>query len=219
MRRNIVKRGNIKFLPGDQSPAGSPSGKAAVDSYLPFALSLARPSASSAVPPFADPLLPFSVTVALVSDDPLRFSTVTVFSSFVTLMSQVLSGLQQTQHRTEQLVHALNKSLCTRPNSDGREFDERWIVGCKLVISSRNTPTLLYFVEEPFDQVACKIQPGAKVFAISLRRYVRPGLFAVGQLPDPVRVISTIREQQRLWEQGASDANDPQRKSSAPALP
>src|SRR4051812_17206017 len=67
-------------------------GTKTVDSNQPFALSLARPSASSAVPPFAEPLLPFSVTVALVSDDPLRFSTVTVFSSFVTLMSQVLSG-------------------------------------------------------------------------------------------------------------------------------
>ena len=47
--------------------------KAAADSYPPFAFSLARFSASPAVAPFAEPLLPFSVTVALVSDESLRF--------------------------------------------------------------------------------------------------------------------------------------------------
>jgi hypothetical protein len=77
-----------------------------VDSYPPFALSLARPSASFAVPPFGDPLLPFSVTVALVSDDPLRFSTVTVFSSVVTLLSQVLSTrMTQSGHYSEICPH------------------------------------------------------------------------------------------------------------------
>src|ERR1700710_2083598 len=98
MTRNLAQKEymssgrNIKFL-----------GLAAntVDSNQPLALSLARSSASSAVPPLAEPLLPFSITVAFTSDDPLRFSTVTVFSSFVTLMSRFLSGLQQTQHRNE----------------------------------------------------------------------------------------------------------------------
>lgn len=57
-----------------------------VDSNQPFALSLARPSASLTVPPVADPVLPFSVSHIRL-DDPLRFSTVTVFSFLRTLMS------------------------------------------------------------------------------------------------------------------------------------
>jgi len=70
----------------------------------------------------------------------------------------------------------------------------------------RDTPTLLDLVEEPFDQVARTIRIGAKtdwVFAISFRRNVRPSSLLSGKLPDPVRVLSTIREQHRLWEQGA----------------
>jgi len=44
--------------------------------------------------------------------------------------------------------------ISTQPNSDWRQFDERQIVGCELVISGRDTPTLLDLIEEPFDQVA-----------------------------------------------------------------
>ena len=77
---------------------------------------LGATSASSAVPPLAAPLLPFSVTVAFTSDDPLRFSTVTVFSSFVTLIFWVLSGLNQTQPRTEQLVQP-SMNLCPRQHT------------------------------------------------------------------------------------------------------
>jgi hypothetical protein len=65
---------------------------------------------------------------------------------------------------------------------------------------------LLDLVEEPFDQVARTIQIGAKadwVFAISFRRDARPSALLSGEFPDPVRVVSTIREQHRLWEQGA----------------
>src|SRR4051812_1911953 len=97
--------GNIKFFGWHPSMALCIP-KAGVDNYPSFVLSLARPSASSAVAPFAAPVLPFSVTVALVSEESLRFSTVTVFSCVVTLRSGFLSGSHQTQHRTGQLVHA-----------------------------------------------------------------------------------------------------------------
>ena len=66
--------------------------------------------------------------------------------------------------------------------------------------------TLLDLVEEPFDEIARTIQIRAeadRVFAISLRRNVRPCSLLAGKLPDPVRVVSTIREQHRLWKQGA----------------
>src|SRR5437899_13053936 len=46
----------------------------------------------------------------------------------------------------------------TQPNADGCELDEGQIVGCQLVISGRDTPTLLDLVEEPFDQVARAVQ-------------------------------------------------------------
>ena len=63
--------------------------------------------------------------------------------------------------------------ISTQPNADGCELDEGQVVGCQLVISGRDTPTLLDLVEEPFDQVACAIQIRAeadRVFAISFRR-------------------------------------------------
>ena len=44
--------------------------------------------------------------------------------------------------------------LGTQPNADRCEPDESQIVGCKLVVSCRDTSTLLDLVEEPFDQVA-----------------------------------------------------------------
>src|ERR1700732_2023437 len=96
----------------------------------------------------------------------------------------------------------------TQPNSDLCEFDERQIVGCELVISGRDTTALLDLVEEPFDQVPRAIQVRAKanrVFAISFRRNVRPCSLLSGKLPDPLRVVSTIREQHRLWKQGAEE--------------
>jgi hypothetical protein len=65
---------------------------------------------------------------------------------------------------------------------------------------------LLDLAEEPFDQVAGTIQVGTKadwVFPISFRRNVRPSSLLSGKLPDPVRVVSTIREQHCLWEQRA----------------
>ena len=70
----------------------------------------------------------------------------------------------------------------------------------------RDTPTLLNLIEEPFDQVACAIQIWAetdRVFAITFRRNVRPCALLTGKLPDPVRVVSPIREQHRSWRQGA----------------
>src|SRR3954468_14770517 len=98
-----------RIMPQEAARCAASGERKLWDSNQPFALSLARPSASSAVPPFAEPLLPFSVTVAFTSDDPLRFSTATAFSSFVTLMSQVLSGFETLQHPTGQLVHTFNE--------------------------------------------------------------------------------------------------------------
>src|ERR1700757_1082552 len=80
------------------------------------------------------------------------------------------------------------------------------VVGREFVVSGRNTPTLLDLVEEPFDQVARAIQIRAeadRVFAIAFRRNVRPCALLTGKLPDPVRVVSPIREQHRSWKQGA----------------
>jgi hypothetical protein len=59
------------------------------------------------------------------------------------------------------------------------------MVGCELVISGRDTPTLLDLVEESFDQVARTIQIGAKADGVfdfvSAER--SPKLPAVGQTP------------------------------------
>jgi hypothetical protein len=52
--------------------------------------------------------------------------------------------------------------ISTQPNADGCELDEGQIIGCQLVISSRDTPTLLDLVEEPFDQVARAVQVRAE---------------------------------------------------------
>ena len=79
-------------------------------------------------------------------------------------------------------------------------------MAAKFVVSGRDTPTLLDLIEEPFDQVACAIKIRAeadRVVAISFRRDVRPCSLLAGKLPDPVSVVSTIREQHRSWEQGA----------------
>src|SRR3954466_4241732 len=85
MPRNLNHNGSlssgrkIKFAAPSASMAHVPSERQEVVDYPSLTLSLARPSASSADPPLPAPLLPFSVTVALVSDESLRFSTVTVF--------------------------------------------------------------------------------------------------------------------------------------------
>jgi hypothetical protein len=44
-----------------------------------------------------------------------------------------------------------------------------------------------------------------RVFAISFRQNVCPCALLAGKLPDPVRVVSTICEQHRLWKQGAEE--------------
>src|SRR5258708_1689687 len=75
-------------------------------------------------------------------------------------------------------------------------------------VSGCDTATLLDLVEESFDQVACAIKMRAeadRVFAIAFRRNVCPRALLAGKLPDPVRIVSTIREQHRLWKQGAEE--------------
>ena len=87
--------------------------------------------------------------------------------------------------------------ISTQPNADGCELDEGQIVDREFVISGRDATALLNLVEEPFDQVARAIQIRAeadRVFTISFRRNVRPCSLLAGKRPDPVRVVSTIRE-------------------------
>jgi hypothetical protein len=79
---------------------------------------------------------------------------------------------------------------------------DSWLRACH---TGRDTSALLDLVEEPFDDIARTIQIRAeadRVSAISLRRNVCPCPFLSGKLPDPIRVICTIREQHRLWKQG-----------------
>jgi hypothetical protein len=68
---------------------------------------------------------------------------------------------------------------------------------------------LLDLVEDPFDQVARSIQIRAetdRVFATSFRRNARPCALLAGKLPDPVGVVSAIREQHRLGKQAAEES-------------
>src|SRR6516162_3584257 len=87
--------------------------------------------------------------------------------------------------------------ISTQPNAGGCELDEGQIIGCQLVISGRDTPTLLDLVEEPLDQVVRAVQIRAeadRVLAIALRWDVGPRALLAGQSPDPVCVVSAIRE-------------------------
>ena len=62
----------------------------------------------------------------------------------------------------------------------------------------------LRLAEEPFDYVSRAIQIWAEadqVFAISFRRNVCPCSLLSSKLPDPVRIVSAIREQHRLRRQ------------------
>src|SRR5271167_1270114 len=75
--------------------------------------------------------------------------------------------------------------------------------GTTSVVSGRDTSTLLDLVEKPFDQVASAIQIWTEtdgVFAIALRWDVGPRPLLAGKLPDPVCVVSAVREQHRLWK-------------------
>jgi hypothetical protein len=66
----------------------------------------------------------------------------------------------------------------------------------------RKTSLMADLVEEPFDQVARAIQVRAeadRVDAIAFRRNVCPRTLPARKLPDPVRVVSAIREYHGLW--------------------
>ena len=76
-------------------------------------------------------------------------------------------------------------------------MNEGEVVGSELVIASCHAPTLLDLVEEPFDQVARAIKKRAeadRVFAIAFRRNVGPRALLAGKFPDPIRIVSAIRE-------------------------
>jgi hypothetical protein len=61
------------------------------------------------------------------------------------------------------MIENLGRGLIsTQPNAYGCELNEGQMIGCQLVISCRDTPTLLDLVEEPFDQVARAVQYGLK---------------------------------------------------------
>ena len=62
----------------------------------------------------------------------------------------------------------------------------------------RLASALLDLVEEPLDQVPRSVKVRAeadRLLAISFRRDVCPRAFLISELPDPVGVISAIREQ------------------------
>ena len=74
-------------------------------------------------------------------------------------------------------------------------------MGCELVISGSDTPTLLDPVEEPLDEVARAVQVRTKadrVLAIAFRRNVGPRTLLVDECPDPISVIAAICKQHRL---------------------
>src|SRR6476620_12664212 len=126
-----------------------------------------------------------------------RCATVLIAAAHATSCGPPRPHPNRSLHGTEQVDDLGRGLISTQPNSDACEFDERQIVGCELVISGRDTPTLLDLVEEPFDQVARAIQIRAeadRVFAISFRRNVCPCSLLTGMLPDPVRIISAICE-------------------------
>jgi hypothetical protein len=56
---------------------------------------------------------------------------------------------------------------------------------------------LFNLVKEPLDQIARAIKKRAeadRVFAIAFLRNIDPRTLAAGKLPDPIRVVSAIRE-------------------------
>jgi hypothetical protein len=76
-------------------------------------------------------------------------------------------------------------------------LDEGLLVGREFVVSGRDTPTLLDLIEESLDQVPRAIQIRAeadRVFAIALRWNIGPRALLAGKFPDPVCIVSTIRE-------------------------
>jgi hypothetical protein len=80
------------------------------------------------------------------------------------------------------------------------------MVSRELVVSGCDAPILLDLVEEPFDQVACRYglkQIGSLRFRFGWN--VCPRSLLAGKRPDPVSVVSTIREQHGLWEQRAEE--------------
>jgi hypothetical protein len=61
-------------------------------------------------------------------------------------------------------------------------------------------------MENPPYDIRAALAEADRVFAIALRRNVRPCSLLARKLPDPVRVVSAIREQHRLREQGAEES-------------
>src|SRR5258705_384493 len=74
-------------------------------------------------------------------------------------------------------------------------MDEGQIVGCQLVVTSRDSTTLLDLIEESFDQVARSIEIRAeadRLVTITSRRGVCPSAPLNAKPPDPNRVITPV---------------------------
>jgi hypothetical protein len=110
--------------------------------------------------------------------------------------------------KVRQLAELGRGLINAKPNPNGCELDEGEIVGRKSVISSCDAPTLLDLVEKSLDQITRSVQIRAKAdffFAIPPRRDVGPGALLTGKCPDPVRIISAIRQQHCVWAQFAQE--------------
>jgi hypothetical protein len=64
-------------------------------------------------------------------------------------------------------------------------------LAAKLVVATRNTPTLLDFVEEPLHQIASTMEVG--VAAVSFRWDVRPSAVLIGECWGAASVTSCTR--------------------------
>ena len=79
-------------------------------------------------------------------------------------------------------------------------MSEGEVIRRELVVARCDPPTLLDLVEEPLDQIARTIEPGAeadRLLAIASRRNVCPSAPLDGKCSDPVGVIATVGQQHR----------------------
>src|SRR6266851_3035326 len=97
------------------------------------------------------------------------------------------------------LASSLGRGLINaQPQTYGRKLDEREVVGRQLVVAGCHTPTVLDFVEEPFDQVTGTVEIRAeadRLLAIASWRNIGPDAPLGGKGSDPAGVIATVSQQ------------------------
>jgi hypothetical protein len=76
------------------------------------------------------------------------------------------------------------------------KLDKRKGLGCELVITRCDTPTVLDLIEEPLDQISGAVQIRAEAdrsLRLLLGGILSPNAFLGGMGPDPVGIIRQIR--------------------------